>query len=132
ETVTGVRINCLGDRHTENKPAFEEVQVPVTHAVFTCPAAPITERIGIPIRAIKGPTNPAWREEFFDGIGLDHRSTGTTNSRATYLHLDCNSASNDFGWAPSYWQNKVGNVIAVRADKQPLLVGHLDAITRYC
>jgi hypothetical protein len=138
ERVKGVRINCVGDIKMLNRPPFEEIELPITDSIFTeHDTSDIADRIGVSILTRRCPPDPRWangEHEIFKG------SSPFDNQDATFLHscLDPNAVgghsilSPSWGWCGWQWQERVGSVIAVRKDKKPLLLLHMEALARYC
>ena len=86
----------------------------------------ISKLINFPILAKKYPVNKAW-QAFFSGLN------GATNQAATFLHLNTDPTRfEEWGRAPMNWQNDVGSVIAVRADKQDLAPQQLEVLCHFC
>ena len=56
----------------------------------------------------------------------------TENQAATFLHLCTDPGSEDWGWAPMSWQNCVGSVIVVRADRKDLAPQHVEVLSHFC
>jgi hypothetical protein len=64
ERVKCVRINCLGDMEILKRPAFEEIELPTTHAIFNKhDTSDIADRIGIPILTQRCPQGPKWAND---------------------------------------------------------------------
>lgn len=118
--VQGVKICCNGDL---KQGRFVEVDVPLDHAIFTASKGPdIPKKIGLDIRIHKYAPNPAWR---FTVGNFD-------NQGVTFLHLNANPHSPSWGWAPPEWQNEVGSVLLVRADRKPISPRQVEILTEYC
>ena len=136
-TITGVKVNCLGEQKMLRKPPFEAVELPATDPVFShhC-TSDIAGRIGIPVfigcRCTSRELNSGQYDSVFGGSALH-------NQAATFLHLCCDpeagfdpkSGSMSWGWAPQQWRNGAGNIIIVRQDKKPLLPLHAEALCDY-
>jgi hypothetical protein len=135
-TVVGVRMNCLGDEKTDGRPKCEPASIPAYHWVFDEDVAPISERLGFPIMALRIPGSfEHWEKRpAINGI------MAYCNPSATFLHLGCDPKVKDgmlegrspWGWAPWKWQNVVGSIIVARKDKKPLLPEHADALAEFC
>jgi hypothetical protein len=138
ESVTGVRINCVGDVEMLKRPHFEQIELPATHPIFADhDTSDIVDRIGIPILTRRCPPDPKWansRDPMFKGV------YPYENQDATFLHqccdpeakLDLRTGSLGWGWCSRPWQNEVGSAIVVRKDKKPLLPIHVEALAGYC
>jgi hypothetical protein len=48
QSVKGVKINCIGDQKTSNKPNFEAVEIPSTDPIFSTHRLPIFTRRCLP------------------------------------------------------------------------------------
>ena len=46
--------------------------------------------------------------------------------------MEPDASKSDWGWAPSYWQNDVGDVVLVRLDGQDLTVSDAELLCRFC
>ncbi len=137
--IKGIRINCVGDRKTFNKPHFEAVEVSSTDSIFSKhDTSDIADRIGLPIFTRRCLPDPKWANDndnkFFDG------ESGFNNQDATFLHTCCEPDAEfdpmlgimGWGWASTQWQDSVGSVIVVRQDKKPLSTWHVEALCKYC
>lgn len=129
----GVLVYAPSDSKRLGKPAFEAVEVPMTHPVFyghtSALASPqIAEMIELPLFARKvTPGTQQLKDDNYSGA----------NQTATYLHLRTrdepgSETGEDVGWAPMYWQNDVGTVLVVRQDKQPLSPKDLEVLCHWC
>lgn len=136
--VQGVRINCLGDEKMLKRPHFEQIELPITDAIFTQhDTSDIADRIGISILTRRCPPDPRWVNS--NDAMFEHGSP-TNNQDATFLHqccdpgakFDLSTGSFGWGWCSAPWQNSVGSAIVVRKDKKPLLTMHMEALARYC
>ncbi|KAL9086506.1 MAG: hypothetical protein Q9165_007122 [Trypethelium subeluteriae] len=137
--IEGVKINCVGDQKTFNKPYFETIGVSSLDPVFIeQESSDIAKRIGLPIFTRHCIPDPTWAND------RDHKIFGHqspfNNEGATFLHLCCDpKATHDlhtgiwgWGWASQQWQGGVGSAIVVRQDRKPLSPLHVEALCRYC
>ena len=109
--VYGVRV-CATDSPGPNKgrSTFVEAILPVNHMIFSQTVTPISFKLGFPLV-----------------IGrLNIRTMGTNNPRATHLMIEPASRL-----APMEWQDDVGDIVVMRADKEPLSVKALTAFSDY-
>ena len=81
--------------------------------MFNTPPTPISQKIGFPL-IVQRP------------VDQQIRGPAADNPHATWLMIDPRS-----GFAPPEWQKDVGNVLVARADKSPLDIKTLAAITDY-
>ena len=135
--VQGVRINCVGDVELLKRPHFEAVEISAIDPIFNGDStSDIADRVEFAVTRRCAP-DPTWAEssrERFNGVNP------FDNLDATLLHQCCDPsakpsyATRSFGWGFSHesWQDKVGSVLVVRLNKQPLLPMHVEALARYC
>ena len=109
--VYGVML-CATDSPgpNQNRSTFIEVSLPANHKVFSETITPVSRKLDFPLLVHR----------------LNTRTIGTTNPRACWLNIDPERLL-----APMEWQDHVGNVIVVRADKKPLSIRDLTAFTDY-
>ena len=109
--VYGVRV-CASDSPGPNWniSTFTEATLPANHTVFGQTVTPISRKLNFPLLIYR----------------LNTRTIGTTNPRATKLMIEPESLL-----APMEWQDDVGVVIVMRADKEPLSVNALTAFSDY-
>lgn len=81
--------------------------------MFSTPPSPITQKFGFPLIVQPPSTRPA-------------RVADNDNVHATWLMIDPGN-----GLAPPEWQSAVGDCLVARADKKPLDIQTLAAITDY-
>lgn len=138
EVVKGVRINCIGDQKTFDKPVFEQVTLSSKDPIFTShDTSDIAARVGLPLYTRKLTPDPKWAQDTSNKM---FEMYPFVNFNATYLHLSCDpDAEFDadkgvFGWglAPSQYQNNTGSIVVVRQDKKPLNAFDMEAMCKYC
>lgn len=123
--ITGVRINCIGDRRMR-RPDYEEVEISPDDYVFTVrETSDIADRVGFPIFTREYPADPAWSTEPVHGIDF-------TNDDALWLYLCCDPSDPGWGSTPRNWDDEMGSVLVVRQDKKPLHTEHVEALCTYC
>jgi len=120
-TIKGVRINCRGDIKSKRK-KFELVELPIDHRKdrHTIPA--ISTRVGMSLQVKKIPPPASSRKGEFS----------LENQAVTFLYLDDNPNSTQWGWAPMEWQSGVGSVVVARADGEDLFPQHVEALCHFC
>lgn len=121
EKVRGVRINCDADQRMLGADKYFAVDVADSHTIFAYQdVIAISRMIELPILVRKCAPNEAWN------------LNNTRNEAATFLKLDLDPTSNNFGWAPSQWQERVGSVLAVREDLKTLSPHLMEALCYFC
>jgi hypothetical protein len=120
-SLRGVRINCLGDTKA-GRGLFEAVEVAVDRMKDRLTVPSLPARLGMPLELKKITPPKEWQ---FDSHILQ-------NPTVTFLHLDDNSNSSRWGWAPFEWDEMVGSVVLVRPDGKDLLPQHVEALCHYC
>ncbi|KAL9595102.1 MAG: hypothetical protein Q9219_006645 [cf. Caloplaca sp. 3 TL-2023] len=122
----GVKVNCYGDiRRLGRK--FVDVEVPKDHPVFLANPSPMSELVGMPVKARKYPFDKYWDTMPYQGC------LPWSNGTAAFLHLRTDPVrANGWGWAPAYWQNSVGNMLVVRADKKDITPAEVETLCDFC
>jgi hypothetical protein len=87
---------------------YEDVTIPSTDSIFSNSPLPVTVKFGYPLVM----------KRLYDGRD--------DNQHATWLAINPIS-----GFAPPEWQNSIGSVIVANADRTPLSLKTLAAITDY-
>jgi hypothetical protein len=137
ECVKGVRINCLGDMKMLKRLQFEEIELPLTDAIFTKhDTSDIAKWIGISILTQRYPPDPKWansKDAMFEGM------SPCNNQDTTFLHQCCdpgakfNISTGSLGWGLcSVPSQEVVSAIVVRKDKKTLLPMQMEALAGYC
>lgn len=107
--VQGVRINCTGEMTLYHRRlVFEAVRVPDDHGVFSKPVVSSSRLVGLPVRVLN--CSP---QKYIPGYD-------PTNNDAITLFLN-----------PAPGSAKMGSVVVVREDLQPLVPQHVEALCRY-
>ena len=106
ESVKAVQLNAT----KTNESSYEDSIIKYNDSIFENAPVPISVKLGYPLVVRK----------------LDNYQAGTTNTHATWLHMNPKTAR-----APTKWQNNVGDVIVARADRTPLALPALYAFTDY-
>lgn len=130
EHVKGVYINCDADQGEFKRPHFEAAVVIFSDPIFdNHETSDIAERIELPIMT----------RCFIHGLKMANEDADTTiqgNSAgspdATILHLSLDTRSERWSSVPQHMRTKVGSVVVVRQDREPLLPLHAEALCRYC
>jgi MYND finger len=119
----GVRINCLGDQKVFGVEQYVAVAVPPDHPVFQSTPTGISTHMGLPLLMRKYPPDRAWKGD---------KDMPYENLPATFMNLNADMSSEQWGWAPLHWQNDVGSVIVVRKDGKDLTARQAEAFAYYC
>jgi len=113
--IPGVRINCIGDRLSSDRPSLEACKVTdVFYEKDENLLIWIVSKLGIDLFARTIPPALPWRNRSGGYKGLHHAW--------------------NFGFAqlnPSEWSAGLGSVYVARKDKKPLLVAHIAALMAY-
>ena len=111
ESVKAVKLAAAEDGAPNmNSPVYLDVTINDNHPIFKTNPLPISQTLGFPLVIAKLYT---W-------------SLNTTNVHATWLMIDPET-----GMPPMVWQSGVGDVIIARADKTPMTVPVMKAMTEY-
>lgn len=109
-TVQGIELFAIGNNDGDS--TMEEVLIENGHPIFNSLPTPASVAFGFPL--------------LLDAPELRH-SKNKINENATWLMIDPKT-----GFAPMEWlMNGAGDVLVVRADKEPLSVAVLRAILDY-
>jgi hypothetical protein len=120
KVIKAVRINCLGDIEKSGRKKFEAIDLPVNlHG--KCSIPPLSTKVGMKLELTKIPPPASWRDDRFQ----------LQNQVVTFLHLNCDPKSSEWGWAPQWWQDWVGSVIVARADGEDLHPFHVAALCHF-
>lgn len=93
--VKGVRINCQGDQMVLKKKPFEVVEVPRDHPIFRASRlSEISARVGFSLLTRPYPPSLEWLDK------INMTPNPYENVNATFLHLDIDPDSNEWGRAP--------------------------------
>jgi hypothetical protein len=92
---------------------YEKATVSQDHSIFSTSPSSVTQKFGFPLLVQPPSTRPA-------------RVADNDNPHATWLMINP-----DNGLAPPEWQSAVGDCLVARADKKPLDIQTLAAITDY-
>lgn len=122
--VKGVKISCRGEQTTFGTAKYVAVDVPKDHPVFNSPIAPMSELVGLPVRARKYPADRRWRDNTVSDV--------FENQAVTFLHQTTDVTSSAWGWAPFQWQNEIGSVLVVRSDKKDITTHLVEALCHFC
>lgn len=122
--MKGVRISCEADRAVLGADKYISVGVAESHTIFAYPdMIAISKLIELPILLRKCAADEAWK---------DDPKASYSNQAATFFKLDLDPKSKFFGWAPLQWQDQVGSVLAMRADRKTLCPHHMEALCYFC
>jgi hypothetical protein len=122
----GVRINCFGDQKVFGAKQYVAVAVPRDHPVFQSTPTGISTHMGLPLLMRKYPPHQAWKDD------KNMSPYPYQNQAATFMNLNADVNSEEWGWAPPHWQNKVGSVMVVRKDGKDLTPHQVESLAYYC
>ncbi|KAI1141100.1 hypothetical protein F5Y05DRAFT_299180 [Hypoxylon sp. FL0543] len=118
--VRGVKICCYGEIKLHGSDPFVLVDVPRAHPTRLTfregDTSPISRLLGTPIRLWKFTDLERW----LDPPGWNFTFTADSNQNAAFLMMGMDPKTDDWGWAPLYWNMELGNVLAVREDGKDL------------
>ncbi|KAL4795955.1 hypothetical protein BDV19DRAFT_398495 [Aspergillus venezuelensis] len=119
-TVRGEKIYCHGEVKLHGLEPFVSVDVTRANQISlgSGSISPISICLGMPLRLWKDPDAEFRR----DPPGWEGGITADSNPNVAFLMMENNSSKDKWGWAPMYWNGDIGNVWAVRKDRQDLTV----------
>lgn len=123
--VNGVNFHCYGEVWSTKLPLVQAVKVSRGHAIFAPNAeiSPFSRLIGMPLAVWKYP------KKHYPG----NRSNCHSNVGTTFMMLNCDPASDRFGWAPPHWQAaQVPSVLVVRTDGASLAPKDVEWFGDFC
>jgi hypothetical protein len=120
--VQGVLVNCSAEMKIFDKPPYEMVDLPASHAIFRqrdTQQSQIAARIGTPLLSRMTAQKSAW-----------NKAGSNVQKGIVTLHIqieDDEKTKNGlgWGWAPLYWLLNTSNVLVVRQDRKPLTIKEL-------
>ena len=126
--ILGVKVTCVGDQKAFGAEHYMAVGVPRDHPVFlSSEPTGISSLVELPVLVRKYPPDPVWKNDR-DTYGFPFE-----NRAATFLHLNADPKSEDWGWAPlPEWQNDVGSILVVRQDGKDLTTHQAEVLCHYC
>ncbi|KAH0556756.1 hypothetical protein GP486_005453 [Trichoglossum hirsutum] len=124
--VQGVRINCLGDQKVFGAKQYVAAAVPRDHPVFLSTPTGISTYMGPPLLMRKYPPHRAWKDD------KNMRPYPYQNQAATFMNLNADVNSQEWGRAPLHWQNEVGSMMVVHKDGKDLTPHQVEALAYYC
>lgn len=118
QTLSGVRINCLGDVRCHSILQYVTVRVPKGHPIYLEPVSrDISQLIGLPIQTYK----------------YVHRSNRYSGeNQLSYLHRCGELDSSTWGFPPQEWLSGTCSVLVVRRDGKDLPPEHAEALCNFC
>lgn len=121
--IRGVKICCLGEEKIHGSKPYVSVDVSSSHITRLALSheeaiSPISKLLGMPLKLWKYPDINAW----IDPPGWDDVFTAYSNQAAANLMTETDVEKPSWGWARQYWNEDLGNVLAVRADDKDLAV----------
>ncbi|KAJ5179729.1 hypothetical protein N7492_002939 [Penicillium capsulatum] len=119
-TVRGVKICCHGEKKLHGSDSFVSVNVTRANQISlgSGSISPISVCLGMLIRFWKDP-DLEFRD---DPPGWEGDMTADNNPNVAFMMRETDLAKDEWGWAPMYWNNEIGNVWAVREDGEDLTV----------
>jgi hypothetical protein len=123
---TGVRINCNGDRSVNKRKKYEEVSIPADHPVYKEKPTSISKLLEMPILVWQYPADKAWKYNEAAGVGR------YDNQSATFLNVNADPTSEQWGWAAPKWQAEVGSVLVARQDGKDLTWQQAQIMVEHC
>lgn len=118
--IKAVRINCLSDTESRGK-KYEAVELPMINGIGKCSIPPLSVKVGMKLELTKVPPPESATVE----------SYRFQNQEITFLYLNSDPKSEQWGWAPLHWQDDVGSVIVARADGEDLDPSHAAALCQF-
>jgi hypothetical protein len=123
--IRGVKICCYGEIKLHGTEPYVPVEVPKVHPIRWThregDISPISKLLGRPLRLWKFPDIETW----IDPPGWSYNLGAVSNPDAAFLMMGADPRSEDWGWAPLYWNNDIGNVLVVYDDDIDLSVNEL-------
>lgn len=123
-TIRGGKIFCNGERKLNGRNQFARFDFTLSKraSLGKGHVSPISKRLGMPLILWQDPDT-----RYTNG------PTGSCDCTfATFLMLNIDSASQDWAWAPAYWQTRVGSVLVLREDGEDLNLEHLAMMAYFC
>ncbi|BCS19476.1 uncharacterized protein APUU_12304S [Aspergillus puulaauensis] len=126
-TMRGVRICCYGELKVHGSHPFVAVDVTRSNqiALGDGSISPISVCLGMPLRLWKEPDH----EFHEDPPGWAGHMNADSNQNVAFLMLETDPFHEWWGWAPMYWNRRIGNVCAVREDGEDL---SMDDVAMMC
>jgi len=126
--ITGVRINCEGDRQLNNMAHFVQVYLKPdrSHPIYRETPTNISTALGLPILLKQYMPGDSWEND--TGANPDHYS----NCAAKWLTLDTDANSPKWGDPDPRFQVHVGSVLVVAASGKNLDMRWAYAMSQYC
>lgn len=97
----------------------------------SCPVSPISELVGMALYVRKIPPNPSLPGNDVTNLKDGHVSNRYTNQEATLLLIPMDPRAGNWGFAPSFWQSSVGNVLLTRVDGEVVTPQQVEALCAY-
>ncbi|KXS95582.1 hypothetical protein AC578_3269 [Pseudocercospora eumusae] len=119
--IRAVRINCLGDQRGRNEPPYKAIGIRSDNISYFPRTSSIPSHLGLPIVVKRLRPDPTWHDRWlFDNVP------------ATWLHIDCDTESKRWGWAPPTWQSEVGSIVIARCDGKDISPLQAEVLCDYC
>jgi hypothetical protein len=128
-TTRGVKVCCVGETKMHGSNPFVPVDVTIANQKSLGPKyiSPISAVLGMPLILWKDPNCQFLDEQ----PGYEGFLTPCVNQNVTFLCMETDPKSPEWGWAPPYWRSDVGNVIAVRKDGEDLTVMDVEKMCHF-
>lgn len=117
---SGLIARAIENSKRKNLP----VAVPRDHVVFLATRGPveITRLMDCPLLVRKYPADRMWKDDH-DGYWYDNQSV-------TFLHMNADPESQQWGWAPREWDGP-GSVFVVRQDGKDIWPKQVEALCEF-
>jgi hypothetical protein len=127
--IRGVKICCYGEIKLHGTEPYVQVEVPFVHPIRNREGdiSPISKLLGRPLRLWKFPDIENW----INPPGWNHNMGADSNPESAYLMIGADPRKQSWGWAPLYWNNEIGNVLAVYDDGSDLSVDELRLVCHF-
>lgn len=145
--VRGVRISCDWEVATLKAKKYIACDVPKDDPVFcnsmvgrdtfshnptpSCPVSPISELVGMALYVRKIPPNPSLPGNDVTNLKDGHVSNRYTNQEGTLLLIPLEPCACNWGFAHSFWQSSVGNVLLTCVDGEVVTPQQVEALCAY-
>lgn len=119
----------------KDDPVFRDFMVgrdPFSDApTLSSPISPLSELVGLPFHVRKIPPNPSLPGNDVTNLKDEAVVNRYTNQEATLLLIAMDPRTGNWGFAPSFWQSQVGNVLLTRVDGKVITPQQVEALCAY-
>jgi len=98
--VKGVRINCNGDRFVNNRPKYEEVDIPLDHPIHEERPTSLSLLLALPILVWKYPADKAWQDMDLIPGKNGYYNEPSGNWCAMFMNVNTDISSENWGRPP--------------------------------